>query len=139
MLTRIRRELHTFAVLARTALRMARVKPENDDTVADAFERVVDAYGDRPAIVFEGRTMTYRELERAANRVANWARAHGLHQGRCAALFMENRAEYLATWLGLAKTGAHVALINTNLTGGPLVHALTVAEPVLVIVGTELE
>lgn len=139
MLTRIRRELHTFAVLARTAMRMARVKPENDDTVADAFERVVDSYGDRPAIVCEGRTMTYRELERAANRVAHWARAHGLHQGRCAALLMENRTEYLATWLGLAKTGAHVALINTNLTGGPLVHALTVAEPVLVIVGTELE
>lgn len=139
MLTSIRREVHTFAVLARTALRMARVKPDNDDTVVDAFERIVDAHGNRPAIVFEGRTMTYRELDCAANRVAHWARAHGLRHGRCAALFMENRPEYLATWLGLAKTGAHVALINTNLKGAPLVHALTVAEPALVVVGTELE
>lgn len=139
MWSKIRRELQTFVVLARTGRRMARVKPENDDTVVDAFERVVDARAEHPAIVFEGRTMTYRELERAANRVAHWARAHGLHHGRCAALFMENRPEYLATWLGLAKTGAHVALINTNLTGGPLVHALTVAEPTVVIVGAELE
>lgn len=139
MFTTIRRELTTFTVLARTALRMARVRPDHEYTVADAFERVVDSHGDRPAVVFEGRTMSYRELDRAANRVAHWARAHGLHHGRCAALFMENRPEYLATWLGLAKTGAHVALINTNLTGAPLVHALTVAEPTLVVAGTEME
>jgi fatty-acyl-CoA synthase len=139
MLARIRREIQTFAVLARTARRMSRVKPDNPDTVVDAFERIVDTFADKPAIVFEGRTMTYRELERAANRVAHWARARGLRHGRCAALFMENRPEYLALWLGLAKTGAHVALINTNLTGAPLVHALTVAEPVVVIVGVELE
>ena len=139
MLTNIRREVQTFAVLARTALRMARVKPDSDETVVDAFERIVDARADHPAIVFEGRTMTYRELDRAANRVAHWARAHGLHHGRCAAVFMENRPEYLATWLGLAKTGAHVALINTNLVGAPLGHALGVAEPTVVVVGTELE
>jgi fatty-acyl-CoA synthase len=139
MLAKIRREIQTFAVLARTARRMARVKPDGHDTVADAFERIVDANGDKAAIVFEGRTMTYRDLERAANRVAHWARARGLHHGRCAALFMENRPDYLATWLGLTKTGAHVALINTNLTGAPLVHALTVAEPALAVVGVELE
>ncbi len=139
LISKVRRELQTLATLGRINRRMRNVKQDGDDTVADAFERVVAARRDHPAVVFEGRTVTYGELERMANRVAHWAKGEGLARGRCAALFMENRPEFLATWLGLSKTGAHVALINTNLTGGPLTHALMVAEPDLVVVGSELE
>ena len=43
---------------------------------------------------------------RCANRVA---------KGEVVALLMENRPEYLMAWLGLVKTGAVAALINTHL------------------------
>lgn len=138
LISKLLREAHTLRVFAGTGLRVARLRPSGSETTADAFERVTDRRRDHPAVVFEGRTISYEELDQAANRVAHWARSQGLQQGRCAALLMENRPEYLATWIGLIKTGAHVALINTNLTGAPLVHALTVAEPSLVIVGEEL-
>jgi fatty-acyl-CoA synthase len=138
LISKVRRELQTLGTLGRINRRMRNVKHDGVDTVADAFERVVATRRSHPAVVFEGRTLTYGELESMANRVAHWAKGEGLARGRCAALFMENRPEFLATWLGLAKTGAHVALINTNLTGAPLTHALTVAEPDLVVVGSEL-
>jgi len=48
---------------------------------------------------------------------------------------MDNRPEYIFTWLGLAKAGAIIALINTNLVGRPLVHSLTVCKARHFIVG----
>ena len=139
LVSRVRRELKTLGTLGRIQRRMKSVKHDGDETVADVFERVAARRADHPAIVFEGRTVTYGELDATANRIAHWAKGEGLGRERCAALFMENRPEFIATWLGLIKAGAHVALINTNLTGAPLVHALTVAKPDLVVVGTELE
>lgn len=139
LLAKVRREVRTIGTLVRIQGRMRSVKHDGDETVADVFEKVVARRRAHPAVVFEGRTLTYGELDQLANRFAHWAKGEGLGYGRCAALFMENRPEFLAAWLGLTKVGAHVALINTNLTGAPLVHAVTVASPDLVIVGSELE
>ena len=51
---------------------------------------------------------------------------------------MENRPEFLITWLGLAKVGVTCALINTNVRGQPLVHSISQCTPVAFIVGAEL-
>ena len=67
--------------------------------------------------------------------VANWAIAAGIRPGSVVALVMDNRPEYIFTWLGLAKAGAIIALINTNLVGRPLVHSLTVCKARHFIVG----
>ncbi len=44
---------------------------------------------------------------------------------------MENRPEFLGTWMGLAKLGVTVALLNTHARGRALEHALATAEPKL--------
>ena len=49
------------------------------------------------------------------------------------------RPEYVALWLGLAKIGVTVALINYNLRSKSLVHTLTIGECRAVIYGLELE
>jgi fatty-acyl-CoA synthase len=69
--------------------------------------------------------------------VAHWALAHGLRSGDAVALLMENRPEYVATWAGLAKVGVVAALINTNLTGAALRHALDAARTRTLVVGSE--
>ena len=51
---------------------------------------------------------------------------------------MENRPEYLFAWIGLAKIGAVTSLINTNLSGAPLVHAFTVCGAKTFIIGGEM-
>ncbi len=95
-------------------------------------------WGPRPSVIFEGKTHTFSDMETAANRYANWGLAQGLKKGDVIALMMENRTEYIMTWLGMAKIGVAVAMINSNLKMGPLVHCITVSAAKLCIFGAEL-
>jgi solute carrier family 27 fatty acid transporter 1/4 len=52
---------------------------------------------------------------------------------------MENRPEYVAIWLGLAKVGLVPALINYNLKLQALVHTIKVANAKAIIYGAELQ
>jgi fatty-acyl-CoA synthase len=110
----------------------------DDFTVADLVEQWAERTPDAIAVRFEGRSTSYRELDEAANRFANWARSAGVGHGDVVAVLMENRPEYLACWLGLAKVGAIGALINTNLTGSSLAHCLRVSEAKHLVLGNEL-
>jgi fatty-acyl-CoA synthase len=134
----IKREVRTITLLSRVKRRLDRVPLDGPFTTADAIEQAVDRHSSRVAVRFEDQAVTYAELERAANRVAHWAHAQGVRRGDVVALLMENRPEYLFAWIGLAKIGAVTSLINTNLSGAPLVHALTVCGANTVIVGAEM-
>lgn len=127
---------------------MARVGPDairnrssGTSTVADRLEKVVDDHADAVALIDasdEGREITYAELDALANRVAHWAIDQGIGKGDVVALLMANRPEYASIWLGLAKVGAVTALINTNLTGEPLLHSVRVSGAEHLIVDAEL-
>jgi fatty-acyl-CoA synthase len=116
---------------------MERVHPGGKDTVADLFESRVDEHPDAAAVHWAGNEYSYAEVDSAANRLANWALDQGLERGDVVALMMRNRPEYLFSWLGLAKIGVEIALINTHLTGAPLAHALSAADPKALIIGSE--
>ena len=70
--------------------------------------------------------------------MAYWALQHGLGPHDVVSLMMDNRPEFIITWLGLAKVGVTCALINTNVRGQPLVHSIEQCQPVAFIVGAEL-
>jgi fatty-acyl-CoA synthase len=121
----------------RLGLPIARLRPGAPRSVADVVEEQAAARPAHPFLLFEGRRVSYAAFDAAANRVARWARAQGLGPGDRVALLMQNRPEYLETWVGLAKVGVTTALINTNLTGRALGHAIGVADPKHAIVGAE--
>ncbi|MPM56526.1 crotonobetaine/carnitine-CoA ligase [bioreactor metagenome] len=50
---------------------------------------------------------------------------------------MENRSAFFFAWMGIAKTGAVAAFLNTHVSGKPLAHALEVTGARYVIVGEE--
>ncbi|KAJ3085019.1 hypothetical protein HK102_000397 [Quaeritorhiza haematococci] len=81
-------------------------------------------------------TYTYEEMDAAANRIAWWAMSPqvNLKPFDVVALLMENRPEYLMMTMGLAKAGITIALINTNLTGELLLHAINVSGAKVAIV-----
>ena len=89
------------------------------------------------AVIFEGKTLTWLELNHLANRYAHSFSARGLQRGDSASLLMENRIEFLATLIALNKLGVTAALINTNLTGRPLVHCIKVSRSKICIFGEE--
>ncbi len=122
---------------AKYGLPLARLRPESPRTVADLIEEQAVARGRHPFVFFEGRSVSYDEYNRAANRVAHWALAHGIGRGQRVALLMQNRPEFLEIWAGLTKVGATSALINTNLTGRALEHAIATADARHLIVGSE--
>ena len=78
-------------------------------------------------------------METYSNRVANFFLSKGYSKGDTIALFMENRPEYVATWLGLAKIGVIPALINYNLSEDSLLHTVEIADCCAIIYGLELE
>jgi fatty-acyl-CoA synthase len=89
--------------------------------------------GSSPALLSDRETYSFVELAARTNAYACWATANGLSKGDRVALMMTNRPEYVACWLGLSKAGVVTALINTNLSGKPLVHCLGAANPAHII------
>jgi fatty-acyl-CoA synthase len=132
------RDIGFMARIFRTLRRVRGVSLDGPDTVPDLVERWAATTPDALAIQFEGRHITYRELNESANRYANWAMDLGIKRGEVVALLMENRPEFLFAWIGMAKFGAVTALINSNLTGQPLAHSLRISEARHIILGAEL-
>ena len=61
----------------------------------------------------------------------------GFKPGDTVALILDNRPEYVAIWLGLAKAGVVVALINYNLKGNPLCHSIQIVDSKAVVFGID--
>jgi fatty-acyl-CoA synthase len=119
---------------ARALQRTAAIAPSSTLTLPRVVEQNAALFGDRPALIGESVSLTYRALARRANQVARFALAQGLTPGDRVALVMGNHPDYVAIWLGLSRVGIVTALINTQLVGGGLAHALAVADARLVIV-----
>ena len=134
---RIRREVKFLRGLMRTLKRVKSIAPGSTNLICDDLEAAVDAWRERRAITFEGRTITYGEMDAIANRYAHWAKGQGLRRGQTVAVFLPNRLDYLPIWLGLSKIGVISALINNNLTGPALTHCLDIAGAGHVIVDAE--
>jgi fatty-acyl-CoA synthase len=103
------------------------------------IEDLAAELGEMPALLSDRECLTYRALAERANRYARWALDQGLGKGDTVCLFMPNRPDYLAVWLGIVKVGGVVALLNTNLAGSSLAHCINVVGPKHIIAAAELE
>ncbi len=129
--------LKITARLLRHGLPVMRLRTDSRFSVADRIEAAARARGERPFVLFEDRALSYRELNEQANRLAHLGLERGLRPGDVVALLMQNRPEYIATWAGFAKIGVTTALLNTNLLGKALAHAIEVAGTRRLVVGSE--
>lgn len=85
-----------------------------EQCVHQRFEQQVEATPDAVALVFEGRTCTYRELNLCANRLAHRLRALGVGPETLVGLFVERSLEMVVGVLGILKSGgAYVPLDPT--------------------------
>jgi fatty-acyl-CoA synthase len=95
-------------------------------------------HGDKPALVSERESLTYRTLAERSCRYARWAMAERVGKGDVVALLMTNRPEYVAIWLGIIRAGGTVALLNTNLTGPALAFCIDSVAPKHIITAGDL-
>jgi fatty-acyl-CoA synthase len=76
------------------------------------------------AIEMEEQRLTWNDLDRLTSQVAHVLSAAGVRAGDVVALFARNSPRYVGLLLGATRVGATTALINHNLRGEPLAHAL---------------
>ncbi|KXJ79609.1 hypothetical protein RP20_CCG028499 [Aedes albopictus] len=126
--------------LARYVKLLTLVKKYNrqNATIADIFAEYVAKQPEKVCFIFEGREWTFKEVSDYSNRVANVFHTHGYKRGDVVGLLLENRPEFVATWLGLSKLGIIIPLINHNLRKNALLHSVTVAKCSALIFGETL-
>jgi acyl-CoA synthetase (AMP-forming)/AMP-acid ligase II len=89
------------------------------------------------ALAYGTQRFTWKDVNDNANRWAFWLGKQGIGAGDVVAMVMDNRPEFVFALHGMSKLGAIAALINTNLTGAPLEHAIRVSGARRVVVGAE--
>ncbi|HLK36737.1 MAG TPA: long-chain-acyl-CoA synthetase [Polyangiaceae bacterium] len=102
------------------------------------FQEIARATPDRPFLLHRDHRVTYGRANEIVNAHALAYRGLGLRRGDVVALLMENRPEYYWHFLGLAKLGVVVALVNTHAKASALAHAIRIANPRRIVVGSEL-
>jgi len=122
----------TVPWLLRTRLRQV------DSLLQVALKNAKEAPHDL-AYEMENEHLTWSELANATSRVAHVLAAAGVKPGDVVALLAENSPFYVASVLGISRIGATAALVNTNLRGRPLSHAVEVSRARVVLVSDTLE
>ena len=85
--------------------------------LTEAVRRAAGEFGERAAFVTPaGRSMSFKQLERAAQQVAAGLHERGLGEGSVVGLVLPSDVDYVAIYLGAARIGAVTAGINPLLT-----------------------
>lgn len=85
-------------------------------------------YPDKPAVVDETMTLTWRALDERSNAVANGLLAHGIQQGDSVAILMDNCVQYVEVLYGIFKAGAVAVPLNLSVNADGLVAMLQDAD-----------
>ena len=90
------------------------------------------------ALTFGDLSMTYRELDEAANRLAHLLSGYGVGPGACVALLLERSAQAVVAMLAVLKTGAAYLPIDPALPAARIGFMLADAAPIAAITTTGL-
>ncbi len=86
-----------------------------------------------PAIFFEGRQISYRELNHEANRLANALRGLNVGKGHRVVMLLPNVPQMVIGFYGTLKTGAAAVLVPPTIEPGEIVRQIREAEPTVLI------
>mgnify|MGYP000417388757 CR=1 FL=1 len=86
------------------------------------------------AVELDDERLSWSELYHLTSRIAHVLTAAGVRAGEVVALLGHNSPRYLALMLAVTRIGATTALINYNLRGAPLSHALATSGARLLLV-----
>ena len=97
-------------------------------------------FPDKPAVIHAvtGETLTYGELNKRSNRLAQLLWARGLRRGDHIALFMENNLRYFeVTWAAL-RSGLYLTTVNRYLTAEEAAYIIDNSESLALITSSHL-
>ena len=124
----------TNVINSTTSGRMKRIRI---GTISETFDHVLESEPDRTALVTPSGSLSYRELDAAANAAAAALVEFGVRPGDRVAASLPNDADIVAAFHGAMRLGAIWVGINRNLVPAEKEDLLSAAEPVLFIAEAE--
>jgi amino acid adenylation domain-containing protein len=106
-------------------------------TLSGAFAAQVARTPDATAVVYEGQTTTYAELDGHAERLAARLRAVGAGPGRFVAVAVPRSTELMVALLGVLKAGAAYLPLDLDYPAERIAHMLADSNTELVVTTTE--
>jgi len=98
--------------------------PIATSTLQETLDRAVADYGDRPALEYFGRRISYRELGNHAARAAAGFRHIGIDRDCAVALYLPNTPWHPIVFFGVLRTGARVVHLSPLDAERELIHKL---------------
>src|SRR5215212_10992230 len=136
---------------ARVLIDAGVVSPEGPDTLARMLKTLVDwdmtpaagfivsamRYPDDPAIVDEKGTLTFGEVDRRTNALANAFRDEGIDADSSVAIMCRDHRWFIETAVALGKLGATALFYNTHFAGPQLKEVTEREDPAAIVYDEE--
>ncbi|HUN54885.1 MAG TPA: AMP-binding protein [Smithella sp.] len=107
------------------------------DSLAEMIVTRAAEIPDKPFLYFYDQTITYRQINERANKVANFLTGRGIKKGDFVSFLVLNSPENLYIMFGIQKIGAISGAINFMLQGPEIAYLLDDSKPKIVFVGSE--
>ncbi len=107
---------------------------------AALLEEQAAALKDKPFLylVYQDRSISYAEMDRNANKVANYLLNIGGSPGQGIATLMNNSPQFLDIFFGIQKIGMYVNTVNTSLRGDGLAFIIDNSDTEYLVVDYDL-
>lgn len=97
-------------------------------TLSRVLSETTTSFPEREAIVYQGRRLTYRELNDTVDRLARGLIELGVGKGEKVGLWMPNVPEWVIAYFAIARIGAVVVPTNTRYKGHEVYYILENSE-----------
>ncbi len=94
----------------------------SDEPLPALLARQARRVPDRPALIFYGREITFRELDAAASHFAGWLRSRDIQAGDRVAILLENSPQFAIAYYGALRAGAIAVCLNPMHKAVELLH-----------------
>ena len=94
-----------------------------EQTLCANLEHSAARFGDRPALIFHGRSLSYADLLEAVARLAGWLQpAAGVRRGDRVLLYMQNSPQFVIGYYAILRADAVVVPVNPMSRHAELEH-----------------
>ncbi len=98
-------------------------------------QRWAELLPDKPAIIFEGQTISYQDLCQRADRTSCWLQSIGIEKGDRVAVMLHNCPAFMDLFLACSRLGAIFVPINFRITSIELDYFIKNCRPRLFVHG----
>ncbi|MGC1879145.1 MAG: non-ribosomal peptide synthetase [Rhabdochlamydiaceae bacterium] len=114
-------------------LKQHKIVNENFTSFCDLFRFQVRTNPHAVAVIFEGSSLTYQELDYRSSQLAGFLRANGVKSETIVALSLHNSLDLLVGILGIFKSGGAYLPIDPNYPAERIESILEDAKPVILL------